>query len=234
MQFVAMIMTVIMLHGIKTKYTAIGRKEMVLVFYNYFLMSVFEFLVISNVISASSAAYSWFVAIYMGLVSSCIWVLFYNGFIGFQWFQDGTRKSMWTLRMFNIVVFAVYFVIAFGTFNSWASFLSAKNPIVLFIAYIILNGVLLAIYFMVQLILVFTRLDTRWPLGSLFISAILFAFSVLGSPAISVSVCESSNHYIDGVFFIISFTLLSMMMVYKYYDSITQDDLEFSIPSKSI
>ncbi len=42
-----------------------------------------------------------------------------------------------------------------------------------------------------------------------------------------------AKHYIDGMFFGVICTLLSVMMVYKYWDSITREDLEFSIGSKS-
>jgi hypothetical protein len=40
------------------------------------------------------------------------------------------------------------------------------------------------------------------------------------------------SHYIDGTFFATLCTLLSVMMVYKYWDSITKEDLEFSVGSK--
>lgn len=37
------------------------------------------------------------------------------------------------------------------------------------------------------------------------------------------------GHYVDGMFFAVICTLLSVMMVYKYWDSITKEDLEFSV-----
>ncbi len=48
----------------------------------------------------------------------------------------------------------------------------------------------------------------------------------------STQVCEYAKHYIDGMFFGTVFTLLSVMMVYKYWDSITKEDLEFSVGGK--
>jgi hypothetical protein len=40
------------------------------------------------------------------------------------------------------------------------------------------------------------------------------------------------KHYLDGLFFGTTFNLLAVMMVYKYWDSITKEDLEFSIDTK--
>lgn len=42
-------------------------------------------------------------------------------------------------------------------------------------------------------------------------------------------ICQVALHYVDGVFFGTIALLLSVMMVYKYWDSITKEDLEFSI-----
>lgn len=48
----------------------------------------------------------------------------------------------------------------------------------------------------------------------------------------SVLICKQVKHYVDGMFFGTICTLLSVMMVYKYWDSITKEDLEFSVGSK--
>ncbi|KAJ2355850.1 Chitin synthase, class 7, partial [Coemansia sp. RSA 2618] len=49
---------------------------------------------------------------------------------------------------------------------------------------------------------------------------------------LSDKICEGIKHYVDGVFFGTICTLLSVMMVYKYWDSITKEDLEFSVDGK--
>lgn len=37
----------------------------------------------------------WFSAIYAGLVGALYWCLLVNGFVGFQWAEDGTPMSLW-------------------------------------------------------------------------------------------------------------------------------------------
>lgn len=53
----AMVMTAIMIYHIKSKYTAVGRKEMVIFFYAYFVSVLLDFLLISNIVPFTSAAY---------------------------------------------------------------------------------------------------------------------------------------------------------------------------------
>lgn len=47
--------------------------------------------------------------------------------------------------------------------------------------------------------------------------------------AFSNQICRFAVHYVDGMFLGSAFVLLSVMMVYKYWDSITTEDLEFSV-----
>ena len=87
-------------------------------------------------------------------------------------------------------------------------------------------------YTISQLILVIRTLDDRWPLGDVIIGATFFAVAQLVLFAFSVQICDAVKHYIDGLFFFTVCILLSVMMVYKYWDSITKEDLEFSVGSK--
>jgi len=60
-------------------------------------------------------------------------------------------------------------------------------------------------------------------------------FLVIGQVILYVfssSICEAASHYLDGLFFATICNLLAVMMVYKYWDSITKEDLEFSVGVK--
>ena len=59
-----------------------------------------------------------------------------------------------------------------------------------------------------------------------------FILSQTFSFGFSVQICEAAQHYIDGLFFSTIFNLLSVMMIYKFWDSITREDLEFSVGIK--
>jgi len=108
------------------------------------------------------------------------------------------------------------------------------------------------IYVVSQLILVFRTLEDRWPIGDIIFGAAFFTFAQILLFAFSARICEAIKHYIDGLFFFTLSVLLSVMMVYKYWDSITvrpysfiaenshssavccqREDLEFSVGSKA-
>lgn len=113
---VAIFMTCIMIYNIKSKYTAVGmspsyvslgRKEIVIFFYLYFLDVVFELLLVSNILPFSSPVYpvrlalifKIFAAAQIGTITGTFFVLLMNGFVGFQLAEDGTTKSVWVAAL---------------------------------------------------------------------------------------------------------------------------------------
>ncbi|KAI9243655.1 chitin synthase III catalytic subunit, partial [Sporodiniella umbellata] len=98
--------------------------------------------------------------------------------------------------------------------------------------YFIVNGICFIVYVVSQMILVVNTLDDRWVLGDILFGTIFFIVGQLILYIFSVSICAEAKHYIDGTFFGSICTLLGVMMVYKYWDSITKEDLEFSVGAK--
>ena len=77
------------------------------------------------------------------------------------------------------------------------------------------------VYIVSQLILVFRTLEDRWPVGDIVFGTAFFAVAQVILFAFSVTICDAIKQYIDGLFFFTLCMLLSVMMVYKYWDSIT-------------
>ncbi|KAJ3231301.1 Chitin synthase, class 7 [Chytriomyces hyalinus] len=225
---VALLMTGIMIYNIRSKYVAVGRKEIVVLFYMYVATIVNELLLVSGIIPMASEAYKYFVAVHAGFLVATFWTLAFNGFVGFQWMDDGDSKSLWMLRGTTFAAFFVTFLIAILTFKNAAG-LSSASPTVLFIIYFIIPVAFLLVYVITQTILVINSLDDRWPLGDLYFGLIFYIIGLVLQFGLSTVVCNMSDHYIDGLFFGCVFTLLGVMMVYKYWDSITREDLEFSV-----
>lgn len=109
---VAIIMTIIMILHIRSKYTAVGRKEIVMFFYLYAFISLLAMFLDSGVIPTDNVTYparsipfwfsfeltyfkKWFAAVYTGLVAAAYCCLLINGFVGFQFAEDGTPLSLW-------------------------------------------------------------------------------------------------------------------------------------------
>ncbi|TFY78979.1 hypothetical protein EWM64_g5033 [Hericium alpestre] len=229
---VAIIMTAIMIYHIRGKYTAVGRKEIVLFFYLYALIELLAMFLDSNIIPTAHKVYPWFAAVYTGLVCAAYTCLLINGFVGFQFAEDGTPTSLWFLRISCLFVFGLCMFIAIATFKNIASFRFDK-PLGLWIVYILWPLICTVVYVVSQLILVFRTLEDRWPIGDIIFGAAFFTIAQILLFAFSATICDAIKHYIDGLFFFTLCMLLSVMMVYKYWDSITREDLEFSVGSKA-
>jgi hypothetical protein len=119
-----------------------------------------------------------------------------------------------------LAVFSISFFIGIATFKSFAGF-SFSKPIGLWIVYILWPLVCTVIYVVLQLILVFRTLDDRWPIGDIIFGTAFFTIGQVLLFGFSVNICNAIKHYIDGLFFFTLCILLSVMMVYKYWDSIT-------------
>jgi len=133
---VAIIMTAIMILHIRSKYTAVGRKEIVTFFWLYAFIELLAIFLDSGIIPTSNVVYTWFAAIYTGLVAAAYTCILINGFVGFQFAEDGTPLSLWLLRIACLVVFAVGFFVAIATFKKFAGFDYTK-PIGLWIVYLL-------------------------------------------------------------------------------------------------
>lgn len=136
------------------------------------------------------------------------------------------------LRLGCLLLFCASFFLSIATFKGFAGFTYSK-PVAVWIIYFIWPAVCVAIYVISQLILVIRTLDDRWPIGDILFGAAFFAVAQVVLFAFSVTICDAVKHYIDGLFFFTLCMLLSVMMVYKYWDSITKEDLEFSVGSKA-
>ncbi|KAI9322146.1 chitin synthase III catalytic subunit-domain-containing protein [Dichotomocladium elegans] len=228
---VAIIMVGFMIYHIRSKYTAVGRKEIVMFFYLYMLTIIFEMILITGIVPISSPAYQWLTAIQLGLVTSSFWCLMLNGFVGFQFAEDGTPMSLWSIRISTFIIFLITGFIAIATFVELGSF-SRRSPGALWAFYILVNGIFFITYVISQIVLVLRSLDDRWPLGDILFGCFFFLGGQVLMYVFSVIICDNVKHYIDGAFFNTVCTLLSVMMVYKYWDSITKEDLEFAVGAK--
>jgi len=231
MHIAALIMTVIMILHVRSKFTAVGRKEITFFFYIYMLLTFASLILDSGVIPPGSAAYPYFAAVQNGLTSALCVCLLINGFVGFQLYEDGTTLSVWLLRSITFAMFIITGLVSLATFKSWAG-LGPTNTIGLFVVLYLVSGLELLVYIIMQIILVVNTLQDRWPLGDIAFGAFFLIIGQVILYVFSNTICNAVQHYLDGLFFATICNLLAVMMVYKYWDSITREDLEFSVGTK--
>ncbi|KAI3625848.1 hypothetical protein CBS9595_001209 [Malassezia furfur] len=223
----ALFMTAIMVYHVHCKYTAVGRKEIVFFFYLYGLSELLVLFLDSAVIPTHTGAYRWFTAIYIGLKTCIFWCLMLNGFVGFQFAEDGTPLSLWTLRLSTLVFWVIGFAVSAWTFGD------VKNGQGgLWFFEFIFPIIMVAIYIVSQVVLVVRTLDDFWAINDIALGTIAYVAGIILMFGFNNQICESVKHYIDGTFFISLCMLFAVMMVYKFWDDITKEDLEFSVGSK--
>jgi hypothetical protein len=231
MHIVGILMTVIMILHIRGKFTAVGRKEILAFFYIFMLLSFFSLLVDAGVVPPGNSAYPYFVSIQNGFSSALVTCLLINGFVGFQLYEDGTPLSVWMLRLCTFVAFVISFLVSLATFRDWAG-MGPTHTVGLFTVLYLLNGIQIVIYVAMQILLVVRTLQDRWPLATILFGVFFFVIGQVILYSFSSMICTSTSHYLDGLFFVTTCNLLAVMMVYKYWDSITKEDLEFSVGTR--
>ncbi|KAB5518002.1 chitin synthase III catalytic subunit [Coniochaeta sp. 2T2.1] len=231
MHIIALVMTVVMVLHVRGKFTAVGRKEITTFFYLYMLLTFLSLCIDAGVIPPGSAPYPYFVAIQNGLSSAMVTCLMINGFVGFQLYEDGTPLSLWMMRLCSAAAFVICFLVSLATFKTWAG-LGPTNTVGLFVVLYLLNAVQLFVYVVLQVLLVTRTLQDRWPLGDIAFGVFFFVAGQIILYAFSSKLCSAISHYVDGLFFATTCNLLAVMMIYKYWDSITREDLEFSVGTR--
>lgn len=211
----ALFMTAIMIFHVRSKFTAVGRKEILTFFYIYMVLTAISLVLDAGVIDATnSGAFPWFVAAQNGLVSALCTSLLINGFVGFQLYEDGTSLSVWLLRLTCLGMFVISFFVSLLTFKGWAG-LGPTSTTGLFVVVYLVNAICVAVYFVMQVLLVVNTLQDRWPLGDLAFGAFFFIVGQVLLYVLSDQICEGTSHYLDGLFFATVCNLLGVMMVYK-------------------
>lgn len=222
---------VVILFNIRQKYTAIGRSEYLYFFQLIALLIIFTLIVNCGVSPPGSNSYPYFVAVQVGLAGSCCWSLFINGLLGFNFWEDGTRKSMIITRVASFLGFCANFLAAILTFKKWIEnhHIPSIDSTGFFVVVYIVNLVLLFLYVIAQLLISLLIVRNLWVTGSIFVGVFFFICGQVLTYRFSTEICEGVNHYLDGLFFGSICNTFTYMMVYKTWDMTTDDDLEFGV-----
>lgn len=152
-----------------------------------------------------------------------------NGVVGYQLLDDGTPISLGLMAGSALAIFIGTGYIALDTGYSWTghfdSSLTGNNRnIALYVLYQLAPLVFLFVYFCLEAILVTRVLGERKPLIFLAAAALLFAIGQIFNYVVSIHICDGTNGKIDGALFETLFTLLSVVTIWVFWSSITEDD----------
>ncbi|KAG7285235.1 hypothetical protein NEMBOFW57_009856 [Staphylotrichum longicolle] len=170
-----------------------------------------------------------FSAIHIGAIAATTWMLFLNGIVGYQLVDDGTPLSLGLLvgsaLAFLIGVGYIALDTGFSFTGFWDSSYGLPNRnIALYVLYLLLPLLWIVLYFVLETVLVLRVLGETRPMMYLVGAAIAFAAGQVFNFVVSPYICNGTSGAIDGALFQTLFTLVSVVLVWLFLSSITEDD----------
>lgn len=156
-------------------------------------------------------------------------MLFLNGIIGFQLMDDGTPLSLALIVGSALAWLIGVGYIALDTGLEFTGFWnSSYNPgnrnIALYVLYLLIPLLWIVLYFALETVLVLRVLGETRPMMYLFAAAVAFAVGQVFNFVVSPHICNGTSGAIDGALFETLFTLASVVLVWLFWSSITEDD----------
>jgi hypothetical protein len=111
-----------------------------------------------------------FTGIHLGVIIASTWILLLNAIIGYQFFEDGTPRSIGVILGTAVVLFIGTGYIALDTGYRWTnhfdpSLRSPNRNIGLYVLYLLAPLVFIVIFFVLEAVLVVHKLHEKKPLG---------------------------------------------------------------------
>lgn len=170
-----------------------------------------------------------FTGIHIGFIIATTWILMLNAVVGYQIVDDGTPLSLGVIAGTALVLLIGTGYIALDTGYHWTGYWNSSyqlpnRNIALYVLYQLAPLVFLVAFFILEAILVLRVLGEIRPMAYLTGAAILFALGQIFNYVISRFICSGTMGKIDGAMFETLFTLLSVVLIWIFWSSITEDD----------
>lgn len=159
-----------------------------------------------------------------------------NAVVGYQYIDDGTPLSLGLMTVSAAALLIGTGYIALDTGLHWTGYwddsydLPNRN-IALYVLYQLVPLIFLVAFYVLETILVLRVLGETRPMIYLTAAALLFAIGQVFNYAISKYICDGTSGKIDGALFQTLFTLLSVVTVWIFWSSITEDDWPMPVGS---
>ena len=189
-----------------------------------------------------------FTAVHIASIVATLWILLMNAVVGYQILDDGTIASIGLIFGSAAALFVGTGYIALDTgfafTDYWQDTVTSptNRAYALYTLYQLVPLIFIVVFFILEAVLVLRVLGEVRPMCKshelrhhpriftnnctvyLTAAGLLFAISQIFQYVISVHICNGSNGAINGGFFSTLFTLLSVIMIWVFWSSITEDD----------
>ncbi|KAJ3576672.1 hypothetical protein NP233_g267 [Leucocoprinus birnbaumii] len=227
---VGFIVTAFLLWGCQKRIAAVGRVEFRALLATYLVSLIFQLVTTGALLEQGTQTIGALTAIHCGIVASLFWVLLWYSFTTMQVLDDGQTASLLIMHVGQFAFFFVTMFIALATaFGFTSAFGGVSNPpdalqsIPLFVLTSIWPAVSAVLSFVVISWVVLHILHERRPFWIYMGAAIAFIVAqVFRLSPVGVSICESSNHRVDGTFIATFLETVSIVAMYYGWADMTK------------
>ncbi|KAL4769437.1 chitin synthase III catalytic subunit [Aspergillus nidulans var. acristatus] len=226
--FIAILVSLVLIWRSDRKQAAVGRREMQLFLLGYIIIEICEIFSVGG-FPLRHDVRKGFSAAHIAAITMTCWILLLNALVGFQFLDDGTPASIGLFLFSGLVFFIGTGYIALDTAFEWTGEFATNEGngyrnIALYVLYQLFPLVCLVAFFFLETFLVVRILGELRPMLYLSAAGLLFAIGQIFNYVISTHLCQATDGKINGALFETLFTLLSVVMVWIFWSSITEDD----------
>lgn len=229
MDGIAILTTFFLLWRSERKAAAVGRREIQIFLLGFLIISLCDIFSVGG-FPINDDVRRGFSAAHIAAITATFWILFLNGLVGYQFLDDGTFMSLALVLISAAAFFVGTGYIALDTAFDWTGTFNESyggdrhRNIALYVLYQLFPLICVFLFFVLESILVLRVLQERRPMLWLVGAAILFAIGQIFQYVISVHICRPTGGAINGNFFQALFNMLSVIMIWVFWSSITEDD----------
>ncbi|KAJ2972495.1 hypothetical protein NQ176_g7123 [Zarea fungicola] len=224
----AVVTSILLLLKSDRKKAAVGRREIQLFLVGYIIISICEIFSVGEIPLSGKIRVA-FSAIHIGMIIATTWILMLNAVIGYQLIDDGTALSVGLVVASAAALFIGTGYIALDTGLSFTGFWDSSyalpnRNLALYVLYQLVPLIFIVAFYVLEAILVIRILGEMRPMIYLTAAAVLFALGQVFNYVVSSHICSGTKGKIDGSMFQTLFTFLSVVAVWTFWSSITEDD----------
>lgn len=226
--FISILVSLFLIWRSERKKAAVGRREMQLFLVAFIVVEICEIFTVGG-FPLDDAVRKGFTAVHIASITTACWILMLNAAVGYQVIDDGTPVSIFLMIASSLIFFIGTGYIALDTGFKWTgqwdhSWEPLNRNIALYVLYQLWPLICVVVFYVLESILVIRVLGEIRPMIYLTSAGLLFAIGQIFNYVISVHLCSATDGKINGALFETFFTLSSVVMIWTFWSSITEDD----------
>lgn len=161
----------------------------------------------------------------MGLSSAMFFALIFNGFVGFQIWRDGGMANMLTLVGGSLIFMTLSLLLGINRVIEFVPNFGMDNYSIM-VAFLGFPAICILTYAICQSVLIVRTLGLFNPLLYVGFSALCVSLYSVIAFALNDEVIKGCFGYVDGLAFGNFFLVIASVLIYAYWNSITQSDAD--------